>query len=109
EVVQEALVRRSANEKFPLNSMARYELSQFLDPPDTIINSIGMKLVPIPPGEFFMGRRAADVDDPDINPAEERLHRVRITSPFHMGMFAVTQAEYVTVMGENPSVFHGKT
>ena len=58
-------------------------------------NSIGMKLVQIPAGEFLMGT----VGDP----GEELQHRVRITRPFYLGAYAVTQAEYEAVMGTNPT------
>ena len=84
----------------------RLQPEQLLDPPGTEINSIGMKLVPIPSGEFLMGGRP---DEEGYAPEEEHLHRVRITHPFFLGMFQVTQAEYVTLMEDNPSVFHGKT
>ena len=82
-----------------------FEVNQLIDPPGTIINSVGMKLVPIPPGTFLMGGREGEQG---YNPEEERLHRVQITRPFFMGMFAVTQGEYATLMGGNPSVFQGK-
>ena len=69
------------------------------DAPATLTNSIGMKFVLIPAGEFLMG--AADGD------YNEQPHRVRITRPFYLGMYEVTQAEYVLVMGTNPSHFKG--
>lgn len=74
------------------------------DPPGTIENSIGMKLVPIPPGEFLMGSPA---DCPIGDPDEEFQHLVRITKPFSMGMHQVTQAQYEHVTGQNPSHFKG--
>ena len=60
-----------------------------------------MKLVPISPGEFLMG-------DPDEEHGENATHRVRITKPYYIGMFAVTQVEFIAVMNENPSYFKGK-
>ena len=53
-----------------------------------------------------MGGRAEEMG---YDSTEENLHRVCITSPFLLGMFQVTQAEYATVIGQNPSKFHGKT
>lgn len=82
-------------------------------------NSIGMKLALIPPGEFEMGSTpeeiAAEIEHAKMNhesqeylgqvPSEGPRHRVRITKPFHLGMYQVTQAEYEKVMGVNPSAF----
>ena len=65
----------------------------------TLTNSIGMKLNLIPAGAFDMGT-------PDSEAKEEKpLHRVRITRPFYLGTYEVTQAEYRAVMGTNPSWF----
>ena len=67
-----------------------------------ITNTIGMKLTPILPGEFRMGSPA---DDKEANDSEKPQHRVRISRPFYLGVHEVTQAEYLKVMGENPSFF----
>ncbi len=69
---------------------------------DTIKNSIGMTLKLIPAGEFMMG--SAD-DDKDASDNEKPQHRVRITRPFYLGVYEVTQAQYETVTGSNPSHF----
>jgi formylglycine-generating enzyme required for sulfatase activity len=37
--------------------------------------------------------------------ADEHLHEVEITRPFHVGIFPVTQQQYQKVMGTNPSHF----
>ena len=66
-----------------------------------IANSIGMKLVAIPAGEFMMG----SPDSEKGRKSDETQHRVRITKPFHMGQFEVTQAEYRKVMRKNPNSF----
>ena len=76
----------------------------FAVPPGTITNSIGMQLVPIPAGEFLMGSAE---DCPLGDPDEECQHRVRITTPFLLGMHQVTQRQYERVTGENPSYFKG--
>ncbi len=69
-----------------------------LKTPVQLSNAIGMKLVLIPPGEFQMG--SADTRLPaDVRP----VHRVRITKPFYMGIYEVTQEEYKRIMGFNPS------
>ena len=66
-------------------------------------NSIGMKFVVIPPGEFMMG---SPEDEPGRQ-ADETLHKVTLTQPFMMGMYEVTQEQYESVMGTNPSKFKG--
>ena len=84
--------------------------------PVEITNSIGMKLVLIPPGEFDMGSPKELVEEemkrPDNDqyykerlPSEGPQHRVRITRPFYLGTYLVTQQEYQRVMGTNPSEF----
>jgi formylglycine-generating enzyme required for sulfatase activity len=68
-----------------------------------ITNSIGMKLALIPAGEFMMGSPESEKD----RSSDEYQHKVRITKPFYLGVYEVTQAEYEKVMGENPSGFKG--
>jgi prepilin-type processing-associated H-X9-DG protein len=76
----------------------------------TITNSIGMRLVLLPAGEFIMGLadEGEDTNDPitgvqsDVPP-----HKVRLTKDFHFSAFEVTQGQYEYVMGENPS-WHSK-
>ena len=76
--------------------------------------STGMKLTLIPAGTFLMGSSAADVRaavQADSNFKEEYAkdeqpqHSVKITQPFYMGVYEVTQGEYESVMGTNPSYF----
>ena len=68
----------------------------------TIVNSIGMKLIEIPAGEFLMGtsESAADLSkafglkmDPPIED-EKPQHRVRITRPFYLGVHEATVGEF---------------
>jgi formylglycine-generating enzyme required for sulfatase activity len=68
----------------------------------TITNSIGMELVRIAPGEFMMGSPDSDKEAHDY---EKPQHRVRITKPFYLGKYPVTQKQYEQVMGKNPSWF----
>lgn len=35
------------------------------------------------------------------------MHRVRITKPFEMGKYEITQAQWEGVMGSNPGYFKG--
>jgi formylglycine-generating enzyme required for sulfatase activity len=59
-----------------------------------------MKLILIPPGEFKMG--SAETDS-DATPPERPQHLVRLTQPYYLGKYEVTQGEYEAVMGVNPS------
>ncbi|MBN2272039.1 MAG: SUMF1/EgtB/PvdO family nonheme iron enzyme, partial [Sedimentisphaerales bacterium] len=63
-------------------------------------NSIGMKLVWIPPGEFEMG------SDHGLS-NEKPIHTVEISKGYYMGIYEVTQEQYQKVMGANPSEFKG--
>jgi formylglycine-generating enzyme required for sulfatase activity len=64
----------------------------------------GMEFVKILPGELMMGCSAGDTECLD---PEKPAHRVRITKPFEIGSYEVTQAQWQSVMGSNPSVFKG--
>ena len=59
-----------------------------------VTNSIGMKLAPIPSGQFVMGspRDEAERDD------KEERHEVVITKPFYIGVHEIQQSEYIEVM-----------
>jgi formylglycine-generating enzyme required for sulfatase activity len=71
-------------------------------PPRQIKNSLGMKLVLIPPGKFKMG---SPKDEADALANEGPQHEVEITRAFYLGETEVTQAQFKKVMGYNPSYF----
>jgi formylglycine-generating enzyme required for sulfatase activity len=80
------------------------------DEPQIITNSIGMKLAHIPAGTFMMGSPPSE----DQRDAKEERHEVTITRPFWMGVYEVTQAEYLEVMqgdgdSRHQSVFNGES
>ncbi|MDR1165999.1 MAG: formylglycine-generating enzyme family protein [Deltaproteobacteria bacterium] len=77
---------------FSLNLDARAQ-------PQEVTNSIGMEFVLIQPGTFTMGSE----EWTDASPRRQ----VSITKPFYLGKFPVTQKEWETVMGSNPSSFKG--
>ncbi len=66
---------------------------------EEMTNSIGMRFVLVPAGEFKMGSPAGDADAYDD---ERPQHRVRITKPFYLGVHEVTQEQYEQVMGKRP-------
>jgi formylglycine-generating enzyme required for sulfatase activity len=69
-------------------------------------NATGIEFVKIVPGEFTMGCSERDEQcDADEKPA----HRVRITKGFEIGRYELTQAQWRTVMGTNPSTIKGDT
>jgi formylglycine-generating enzyme required for sulfatase activity len=68
-------------------------------------SGVTMKLVLIPAGEFMMGSPA---NEAERGGDEGPQHRVKITRPFYMGVYLVTQAKYKAVMGVNPSQFKGE-
>ena len=67
---------------------------------DPVVNSVGMVLVPIPAGEFQMGSPESETYRLSV----ETQHRVRITKPFYLSAYEVTQEQYEQVMGNNPSL-----
>lgn len=67
-------------------------------------NSVGMAFVLVPAGEFTMGCGESDDQCPDW---EKPRRRVTISRPFYLGRHEVTQAQWVAVMGENPSEHKG--
>ncbi len=68
--------------------------------PMEIQNVIGMEFVLIPAGTFRMGGSGLRAD-----PSEKPRHDVTITKPFYIGKYEVTQGEWQSVMGSNPSYF----
>jgi len=63
----------------------------------TRTNQAGIEFVLIPPGSFMMG----STNEADEGP----VHRVTISKGFYMGKYEVTQAQWQSVMGNNPSEF----
>jgi formylglycine-generating enzyme required for sulfatase activity len=60
-------------------------------PRPRLINVLGIKLVLVPAGEFFMG--SSDTD-PAAKEIEKPRHRVLISRPFYLGAHEVTVAEF---------------
>jgi formylglycine-generating enzyme required for sulfatase activity len=65
---------------------------------------VKLDLILIPAGEFKMGSDNSEKDAPND---EKPQHRVRITKPFYMGKYLVTQEQWEVIMGGNPSHFPG--
>lgn len=91
-----------------------------IEQPKEFTNSIGIRFVPIPAGEFMMGSSDADIrsyimSDSDFKTKEAKLndtklvkseqpqHRVKITQPFFMATHEITQTQFQQLIGRNPS------
>jgi serine/threonine protein kinase/formylglycine-generating enzyme required for sulfatase activity len=67
--------------------------------PEFVTTHIGqINLKRIPAGKFMMGS-----PDGEGTAGEHPEHEVRITRPFYLGIFEVTQGQYKAVTGQNPS------
>ena len=65
---------------------------------------VKLELVLIPAGEFLMG--SPDAEEHALD-SEKPRHQVRISKPFYLGRYEVTQEQWEAVMGSNPSHFKG--
>ncbi|MBM4164752.1 MAG: hypothetical protein FJ222_09995 [Lentisphaerae bacterium] len=65
-----------------------------------IADGVQLKLTLIRPGEFLMG---SATNSWGHHRSEAPQHRVRITQPFYLGIYEVTEAHYAAVTGTNPS------
>jgi formylglycine-generating enzyme required for sulfatase activity len=73
--------------------------------PEQLVLDLGgasMVLRLVPAGEFLMG--SADAEE---HYGESPQHRVCFAKPFYLGQCPVTQAQWMAVMGSNPSAFRG--
>ncbi len=66
-----------------------------------LTNSIGMKFVYIEPGTFMMGSPSSELGRDD----DEQQHQVTLTQGFYMAVTEVTQGQWRSIMGDNPSYF----
>ena len=66
-----------------------------------LTNSIEMKLVCIKSGKFTMGSPENEAG----RARDEAQEEVMLAADFYLGVHEVTQAQYLRVMGENPSFF----
>ena len=69
----------------------------------TLPGGVKMEMIWCAPGTFMMGSPASEVGRFE----DEPQHQVTITKGFWLGKFEVTQAQWKSVMGTNPSRFKG--
>ncbi len=68
-------------------------------------NGIKLEMILIPAGEFIMGSPKTEA----MRDAHESpQHRVRITKPFYVAKYEVTQEQWAQLMSKNPSYFKGR-
>jgi formylglycine-generating enzyme required for sulfatase activity len=65
---------------------------------ENLENDVTLDMVYIPAGSFMMGSNEKDSEQP--------IHQVTLKS-FYMAKYPTTQAQYMAVMGNNPSHFQG--
>ena len=68
-------------------------------------NLTQIEMLLIPAGTFSMG--GSPSDNFSAAAAELPVHSVTISSPFYIGRYEVTQAQWVAIMGMNPSAQQG--
>ena len=64
---------------------------------------VELDMVWIEPGTFLMGSPESEMGHRD----DETLHRVTLTKGYWIGRYEVTQAQYESLMGVNPSMIKG--
>ena len=69
----------------------------------TLPGGATMEMIYCPPGEFMMGSPTTEEGRLYI----EKQHHVRLTKGFWLGKYLVTQKQWLSVMGNNPSEFTG--
>lgn len=90
--------------------------AEYLRLPVEYTNTVGMKFVLIPPGEFVMGTSQPVLDEhlaevgtvtqwQECVQSEAPQHRVVLNHPYYVGVCEVTQKEYARVTRGAPSYF----
>lgn len=72
-------------------------------PPNPTLAPITVEMNLIPAGEFVMGSPSTEAGHLE---EEGPQHLVRLTEPFYLGQYEVTQGQYELLMGTNPSFFN---
>lgn len=70
-----------------------------------ISKSTGMDFVLIPASTFTMGSPESELGYNGKHQSDEIQHQVTISKPYYLGRYEVSQSEFETVMGFNPSRF----
>src|SRR5262249_36912057 len=73
-----------------------------VDGPPEFVNDLGMTLVRLPAGEFWMG---SPEGEPGRHALEGPRHRARVPAGLYVARHEVTQAQFERVLQHNPSSF----
>jgi len=90
---------------FKLKAIEAAPLQPEAEAADSLTKSLGMKFVLIPAGTFMMG----SPPDEEGRHKSEIQHKVTISKPFYLQTTQVTQGQWKSLMGGNPSEFKGDT
>lgn len=100
------LVQDLAADELQASSIKNIDASEFnntgSDTSDTFTNEYGIRFVAISPGSYFMGSPAGELSRIYIF---ENQHEITIEKQFYLQTTEVTQRQWETVMGNNPSYF----
>ena len=91
------VIRLSQTGTEPVGMGDRHALQAASDAALEFNNSIGAKFVLVPAGTFLMGASSGNESF-----ADEKLHRVTLTSQFYLSLTEVTQGQWEAVMGSAP-------
>ena len=98
--LKEMELEKSKQEDAKLKQVGLVKLKQ---EEEAMFAALEKDLVLIPAGKFMMGSPASEVGR--VN--NETQHEVTLTKPFYMGKYEVTQEQWESVMGDNPSSTKG--
>ncbi len=98
--IRTQLHERENADKGPWRSLTA-TASQLSDYAFGTAQHLNLEFVFIPAGSFQMGSAVFHDEGP--------IHEVRLSRPFYLGRYPVTQAQWEVVMGSNPSHFRGNT
>ncbi len=75
---------------------------EYKDFTTSLSDSVNLEMVWCPPGTFIMGS-----PENETGRSNEPQHQVTLTKGFWIGKYEVTQEQYKTIIGSNPSHFRG--
>jgi formylglycine-generating enzyme required for sulfatase activity len=111
QLTQERERREATEHKLAETEKAHKEIERELEEARRKSKGSGVEVLPyslefiqISGGEFMMG---SPDDDEDASDWEKPQHKVIISQSFYLGKYPVTQKQWWTVMGNNPSYFSG--